>query len=96
MILKTSSLSYGNIITDFMVCMGRVTLPQYFGTIFVWFVSTLGRSWSIVCKDVKFHLRQMRGHMITTKMRHHPNQSAITFQQEGSEQNNLAEILSLL
>ena len=96
MILKTSSLSYGNIITDFMVRMGRVTLPQYFGTIFVWFVSTLGWSWSIVCKDVKFHLRQMRGHMITTKMRHHPNQSAITFQQEGSEQNNLAEILSLL
>ena len=34
--------------------------------------------------------------MKTTKMRHHPNQSAITFQQEGSEQNNLAEILSLL
>ena len=79
-----------------MVRMGRVTLPQYFGTIFVWFVSTLGWSWSIVCKDVKFHLRQMRGHMKTTKIRHHPDQSAITFKQESVEQNNLAEILSLL
>ena len=35
-ILKLSCLKYEHLIMGFMICLGRVILPAFFGTLFIW------------------------------------------------------------